>query len=86
MVPELWNRYISLHGLEAKACPPCSGAGHVEWIKTLKELVMALSAYIRAHHVAGPSWNPAGRPLSQFKGAVTEIQKFRMNPASCAGA
>lgn len=51
-------------------CPPCSGAGHVEWVKTLKELVLALAAYLRAHHAAGPAWNPAGRPLSQFKGAA----------------
>ena len=53
----------------AIAAPPCSGAGHVEWVKTLKELVLALAAYLRAHHAAGPVWNPAGRPLSQFKGA-----------------
>lgn len=42
----------------------------MDWVKTLKELVLALSAYVRAHHAAGPAWNPAGRPLSQWKGAA----------------
>lgn len=37
-----------------------------EWVKSLKELLKGLAAYVKQHHVAGPAWNPNGLPLSQF--------------------
>lgn len=40
---------------------------HVDWVKALKQLFQQLKAYVKQHHMAGPSWNPTGIPLTDFK-------------------
>ena len=40
---------------------------HVDWVKALKQLFQQLKAYVKQHHMAGPSWNPRGIPLTDFK-------------------
>lgn len=40
---------------------------HVDWVKALKQLFQQLKAYVKQHHMAGPSWNPKGIPLTDFK-------------------
>ncbi|KAA6416532.1 MAG: Adenylyl cyclase-associated, partial [Trebouxia sp. A1-2] len=40
---------------------------HVDWVKALKQLFQQLKAYVKQHHMAGPSWNPRGVPLTDFK-------------------
>jgi len=40
---------------------------HVDWVKALKQLFQQLKAYVKQHHMAGPSWNPSGIPLTDFK-------------------
>ncbi len=40
---------------------------HVDWVKALKQLFQQLKAYVKQHHMAGPSWNPRGIPLTEFK-------------------
>jgi len=40
---------------------------HVDWVKALKQLFQQLKAYVKQHHMAGPSWNPGGIPLTDFK-------------------
>ena len=44
-------------------------SGHVDWVNSLKALVLALAAYVRDHHAAGPAWNPGGGSVAGFKGA-----------------
>ena len=40
---------------------------HVDWVKALKQLFQQLKVYVKQHHMAGPSWNPRGIPLPDFK-------------------
>ena len=44
-----------------------SDARHVEWVKALKNLYQQLKQYVKQHHVTGPSWNPKGTPLKDYK-------------------
>ena len=46
-----------------------SGNEHVAWARKLKELLQALTAYVKQHHPRGPSWNASGIPVSQISGA-----------------
>jgi hypothetical protein len=55
---EFWTNKVLL---ESRATP------QVEWVKALKELLKGLVAYLRVHHLTGPSWQPGGVPVSSFK-------------------
>ena len=44
-----------------------SNPQHAAWIKALRAPFDELKAYVKKHHVAGPTWNPQGMPLPQFK-------------------
>ena len=46
-----------------------SGKPHVAWCKALKELAMALKAYVKKYHATGPSWNMQGVDLKSYKPA-----------------
>ena len=40
---------------------------HVDWVKALKQVFLQLKDYVKQHHMAGPSWNPNGIPLTDYK-------------------
>ena len=36
-------------------------------VKSLKELLKGLAAYVKQYHATGPAWQPSGIPISQFR-------------------
>lgn len=46
-----------------------STPAHVDWVKRLKALIMALGAFLKQHYPAGAVWNPSGISIAQFIGA-----------------
>lgn len=40
---------------------------HVDYVNTLKEFLIQLQAYVKAHHTTGLSWNPKGGDAKSFK-------------------
>ena len=36
-------------------------------VKSLKELLKGLVAYVKQYHATGPAWQPNGIPISQFR-------------------
>eukprot|EP00899_Mesostigma_viride_P007907 jgi/Mesvir1/17117/Mv07550-RA.1 len=44
---------------------------HAEWVKCLKELLMALRTYVKSNHPMGPSWNANGGDVASFKAGKT---------------
>lgn len=49
-----------------------SGSDHVAWARKLKELLQALTSFVKQHHATGPAWNASGVPVSQISGACQE--------------
>lgn len=43
------------------------GPEHAEWVNAVKKTLQGLKAYCVQYHASGPTWNPAGGALSQFK-------------------
>ena len=41
---------------------------HVDWIKRLKALTIALGDFVRQLHPAGPAWTSGGVSVSEFQG------------------
>jgi adenylyl cyclase-associated protein len=39
----------------------------VAWCAALKALFASLRVYVKAHHAAGPAWNPRGADVAEFK-------------------
>jgi len=54
---------------------------HVDWVKALKQLFQQLKAYVKQHHMAGPSWNPGGIPLTDFKADKSASAAAKPAPA-----
>ena len=36
-------------------------------VKSLKELLKGLAAYVKQYHATGPAWQPSGIPISKFR-------------------
>ena len=62
---------------------------HVTWVKSLKDLFMALTDYVKQHHLTGPSWNAQGMAVKDYKdspaaGTTTAAQPQAAAPAAGA--
>ena len=44
-----------------------SDSRHVDWVKALKQVFQQLKAYVKQHHMAGPTWNANGIPFKDYK-------------------
>lgn len=59
-----------------------SDSRHVDWVKALKQVFQQLKAYVKQHHMAGPSWNANGIPFKDFKPDISGAAAPSPDPAA----
>ena len=52
----------------------------MEWVRVLKALLQGLAAHCKRCHPAGPAWNAAGTPLSQFRPGAAAASAGELAP------